>query len=111
MCIGIPMCVMSVTPGHALCEGRGERRNINTVLIGDTVPGDWLLVFLESARERISAERAAEVDAALDMVLGAMNGEAPGATAAFELPSSMNMRQVAALAGIDAPHLNESPFP
>lgn len=103
MCIGIPMRVVSVTPGHALCEGRGERRRINTALIGETVPGDWLLVFLESARERISAERAAEVDAALDMVLGAMNGAAAGTTAAFVLPSSLDTQQVAALAGADVP--------
>jgi hydrogenase expression/formation protein HypC len=103
MCIGIPMCVVSVTPGHALCEGRGGRRSINTALIGETAPGDWLLVFLESARERISAERAAEVDAALDMMLRAMNGTLADATPTFELPSSMNARQVAALAGVDVP--------
>ncbi|MDE2604351.1 MAG: HypC/HybG/HupF family hydrogenase formation chaperone [Burkholderiales bacterium] len=104
MCIGIPMQAASVRPGFALCEGRGERREVSTALIGEVAPGDWLLVFLDSARERISAARAAEVDATLDLVLGAMAGEVPAVEdPAFALPSSLDARQLAALVGGEIP--------
>ena len=52
MCIGIPMQVIEADGRFALCEGRGERRRINTALVGGVAPGDWLLVFLGDARER-----------------------------------------------------------
>lgn len=92
MCIGIPMQVISTEDRYALCEGRGERRRVNTALVGTVTPGDWLLVFLNDARERIDAARAAEVDATLDMVLGALQGFAPDTEAAFLLPSQFDPR-------------------
>jgi hydrogenase expression/formation protein HypC len=98
MCIGIPMQVTAVEPGHALCEGRGERRRVNTALVGDVAPGDWLLVFLGDARERIDAERASEVNAALNLVLGAMQGLGADGEAGFELPSRMSAEQLRQLA-------------
>lgn len=98
MCIGIPMQVSAVEPGHAVCEGRGERRRVNTALVGDVAPGDWLLVFLGDARERIDAERASEVNAALDLVLGAMQGHGADGDAGFELPSRMSVAQLRQLA-------------
>ncbi len=98
MCIGMPMQVTAVEPGHALCEGRGERRRVNTALVGDVAPGDWLLVFLGDAREHIDAERALEVNAALDLVLGAMQGQGADGDAGFELPSSMSAEQLRQLA-------------
>ncbi len=99
MCIGIPMQVTGTEPGHALCVGRGEHRRVNTALVGDVAAGDWLLVFLGDARERIDAERAAEVNATLDLVFGAMQGDGAGADAGFELPSRMSAEQLRQLAG------------
>ncbi len=99
MCIGIPMQVIEADGRFALCEGRGERRRINTALIGDVAPGDWLLVFLDDARERIDALRAAEVNAALDLVLGAMQGHGADLDVDFALPSQMNAEQLRALTG------------
>lgn len=99
MCIGIPMQVTSVEPGHAWCEGRDERRRVNTALVNAVVPGDWLLVFLNDARENIDAERAAEVNLALDLVLGAMQGSGAGGDAGFSLPSRMTAEQLKALSG------------
>jgi hydrogenase expression/formation protein HypC len=99
MCIGIPMQVIEADGRFALCEGRGERRRINTALVGDVAPGDWLLVFLDDAREAIDAERAAEVNAALDLVLGAMQGLEKQEDAGFALPSQMNTEQLRALTG------------
>ena len=99
MCIGIPMQVIEADGRFALCEGRGERRRINTALVGDVVPGDWLLVFLDDAREAIDAHRAAEVNAALDLVLGAMQGRGADLDVDFALPSQMNAEHLRALTG------------
>jgi hydrogenase expression/formation protein HypC len=102
MCIGIPMQVESTRPGFAVVQGRGERKTVDTALIVEPQVGDWLLVFIESAREVISAERALEVNATLDLVADAMSGQTHPAwpvEAAFELPSAMSAEQLAALAG------------
>lgn len=99
MCIGMPMQVTSIEPGHAVCEGRGERRRVNTALVGETRPGDWLLVFLGDARERIDAMRAREVNATLDLVLHAAQGNDAGGDAQFELPSRMSIEQLRQLSG------------
>ena len=99
MCIGMPMQVTATEPGHAWCEGRGERRRVTTVLVGPLEPGDWLLVFLGDARERIDATRAAEVNSALDLVLGAMQGFDASGDAGFVLPSRMTAEQLKQLSG------------
>jgi hydrogenase expression/formation protein HypC len=89
MCLGIPMRVESAAGGVATCAGRGGSRRIATLLVGDCAPGDWLLTFLDDARERISAERATEIDAVLDLLEMAMGGGGKGAAAPFVLPSSL----------------------
>jgi hydrogenase expression/formation protein HypC len=107
MCIGIPLRVIASRPGHALCEGRGETREVETALVGPCEPGEWLLTFLGSARERISAERAAEVNAALDLLASVMGhpgdagdaGDEVETNLGFALPSAMGAAQVAALTG------------
>jgi hydrogenase expression/formation protein HypC len=99
MCIGMPMQVTATEPGHAWCEGRGERRRVNTALVGAVAPGDWLLVFLDDAREHIDADRAAEVNAALDLVLGAMQGLDADGDVGFTLPSQMTAEQLRQLSG------------
>jgi hydrogenase expression/formation protein HypC len=99
MCIGIPMQVVETDGRFALCEGRGERRRVGTALVGQVAVGDWLLVFLDDAREQIDAERALEVNAALDLVLGAMQGTALPDDVDFALPSQMSPEQLRALTG------------
>lgn len=101
MCIGLPMQVLATRPGFATVCGRGETREVATALVGEVRPGDWLLVFLDGARERLDAARAAEVDATLDLVQAAMAGTAPdpGHDPGFTLPSAMRPEQLAALAG------------
>ena len=102
MCIGIPMQVLTTFPSHAKVSGRGEERMVDTQLVGTVQPGDWLLVFLDAARECISPERAAEVNATLDLVASAFAptpGLDPGAAAAFDLPSALSADQIAALTG------------
>lgn len=92
------MQVLATRAGHAtVCRG-GQQREVRTALVGPVQPGDWLLVFLDDARERLSPERAAEVSATLDLVQAALG--AAGNTsidAPFELPSAMSAEQLQAL--------------
>jgi hydrogenase expression/formation protein HypC len=96
MCIGIPMQVTAVEPGHAVCNGRGETRRVRTALVGQVAARDWLLVFIDSAREIITAERANEIGATLDLMQAALAGEF-ARDAAFALPSAMSREQLLAL--------------
>ena len=67
MCIGIPMQVTEIeNEMSAWCDGRNGRKLINTMLINAVQPGDWLLTFLDSARDAIDAEHAAMINSALD---------------------------------------------
>ncbi len=102
MCLGIPMQVMAVEPGHARCVGRLGLRRVRTALVGDVAVGDWLLVFLDSAQERIAVERAQEIDATLDLIESVLQGEAGDGAAAFALPSAMSSEQLRALSGARA---------
>lgn len=99
MCIGIPMQVIGLEPGHVQCDWRGERRRVRTALIGEVNVGDWVLVFIDSAQERITPERAQEVNATLDLLAAASAGLAADAQAAFDLPSRMSREQLLALSG------------
>ena len=75
MCIGLPMQVVHAEPGRAVCQGRGERLEVDTLLVGDQPVGSWLLVFLGTAREVISARRAQQVTEALTALELAAQGE------------------------------------
>ena len=99
MCIGIPMQVMAIEPGHAQCDWRGETRRVRTALVGELFVGDWVLVFVDSAQERITPERAREVNATLDLLAAASSGLPADAHAAFDLPSQMSREQLLALSG------------
>lgn len=112
MCIGIPMQVIKTEPGHAQCVGRGEARRVRTALVGDVVPGEWLLVFIDSAQERLDALRVGEINATLDLLQAAMNGDLPDpmdhAHAAFDLPSRWSTEQLRALSGAPSTLSTES---
>ena len=99
MCIGLPMQILATRPGAALCIDRHARQRwIDTALVGECAPGDWLLVFIDAAREHLDAARAAEIDATLALLDAALNGEAQ-TDAAFALPSAMSAEQLAGLLG------------
>ena len=74
MCLGIPMQVVEVREGMAVCEGMGERRDINMQLVGDQPAGTWVLTFLDTAREVLSAEDAASISDAVMAVNLVMQG-------------------------------------
>ena len=93
MCIGIPMQVVCAEPGWAQVQDGPEQRRISTQLVGSCQAGEWLLVFLNDARERISPQRAAEVKATLHLLATTFEptpDDAVPALAAFELPSAMS---------------------
>ncbi len=96
MCIGWPMQVVATRPGFATVRRGAVQREVGTLLVGPVQAGDWLLVFLDDAREALSPERAAEVDATLALVEAALQGHA-AADAPFELPSAMSAEQLQAL--------------
>jgi len=101
MCIGIPMQVLAVEPGFAQVAGRGEARRVSTLLVGDCVVGQWLLVFLSDARELIDAARAREVNATLDLLQAVIvTGDLPGDDrAGFVLPSAMDVGALQQITG------------
>lgn len=74
MCIGIPMQVVETGDGYALCEGLGQRRQINTLLVGDQPVGTWLMTFLDTAREILTADDAAKITDAVQAVNLVMQG-------------------------------------
>jgi hydrogenase expression/formation protein HypC len=75
MCLGVPMKVVESTPGQAICELDGERRQVNTLLVGEQPSGTWLLVFLDSAREVLSEEEARQLRDALVALDAVMHGD------------------------------------
>lgn len=94
------MQVTATRDGFATVTGRGQTREVNTALVGACAPGDWLLVFLDNAQERLDAQRAAEIDATLDLLDRAgFDATVADADAAFPLPSAMSAAQLAALTG------------
>ncbi|GMV45938.1 MAG: hypothetical protein AMXMBFR66_13360 [Pseudomonadota bacterium] len=105
MCIGFPMRIIEAWSGQALVQGRGRSETVDTRLVGDCACGDWLLVFQGAARELLDARRAAEIDAALDLLEAGLAGDyaAAGADPGFTLPSAMTAEQLAALNGKPAP--------
>lgn len=85
MCIGIPMRVIESGPGYAHCEGLGQTREVDTLLVGDVAPGTWLLVFLDSAREILSEVDAQRIGEAVQAVAQVMGGDITAAdTAAID---------------------------
>jgi hydrogenase assembly chaperone HypC/HupF len=74
MCIGIPMQVVNPGIGAAWCEGRGQRRQLDMLLVGDQPPGTWVLAFNGAARRVLDADEAAQTGAALDALEAALAG-------------------------------------
>jgi hydrogenase expression/formation protein HypC len=105
MCIGMPMRVVEAGASTALVQGRGRFEQVDIRLVGACEPGQWLLIFQGAARERLEAQRAAEIEAALDLLEGALAGAAadPSTDPGFALPSAMSAEQLAQLTGGAAP--------
>jgi len=75
MCIGVPMQVISSTPAGALCEGRGERQQLDCMLVGELPAGTWVLAFRGTVLRVLSEEEAGQTNAALDALAAVLAGE------------------------------------
>lgn len=105
------MQVVEAELGFARCRDRhGEERRIDLSLVGPCAVGDWLLIFLDAARERLDAQRASEIDSTLGLLEDALFGTAPQPDSApgFSLPSAMSAGQLAALLGQASPTLERA---
>jgi hydrogenase expression/formation protein HypC len=80
MCIGIPMRIIAIDGLVARCEAKGVERDATLLMLGaDAVAvGDYVVVHLGHAIERIDAERAAEAWAIYDEMLAAQPAHAQG---------------------------------
>jgi hydrogenase expression/formation protein HypC len=75
MCLGIPMQVISAEGHSAVCRGRNGLERIDMLRTGPLEAGQWVLTSLGAAREVIDAERAAQVESALDALAAVLSGE------------------------------------
>lgn len=66
--------VNTLNDTFATCQDNGVNKTINMQLVGRQNIGTWVLVFLDAAREVISAKKAKEINDALKAVSIVMSG-------------------------------------
>jgi hydrogenase expression/formation protein HypC len=75
MCIGTPMKIVSCAHGVALAEGRGQTERLNMLMVGELPLGSWVLAFQGAALRPLTADEAAQTDAALDALAAVLAGD------------------------------------
>jgi hydrogenase expression/formation protein HypC len=75
MCLGVPMTIVETNGMCALCERRGERRQVSVLLLDQPPVGAQVLVFIDNAVRLLDAEEARQIDNAIDGLAAACNGE------------------------------------
>ncbi len=73
MCLAVPMQVKTIDEFSCLCEAKGVEREVSLFMLrGETVePGDYVLVHVGYAIQKVSAEEAASTWELFDEVLAA----------------------------------------
>jgi hydrogenase expression/formation protein HypC len=73
MCLAIPMQVRSIDEFQCLCEARGIEREVSLFMLqGEEIaPGDFVLVHVGYAIQKVSEEHAAESWELFDEMLAA----------------------------------------
>lgn len=71
MCLAIPMQVKSIDNFQCLCEAKGVEREVSLFMMqGEEIaPGDFVLVHVGYAIQKVSAEDAAESWQLFDEIL------------------------------------------
>jgi hydrogenase expression/formation protein HypC len=92
MCIGIPGQVVAVSPeAHetATVAVQGANRTISLALLDGAPPepGDWVVIQLGFALERLTEEEAAEATRLLDVLTGSTADDLLGDYAAAAVPA------------------------
>lgn len=75
MCIGLPVQVIESGEFMSVCRGLNGEEQVNMMLIGKQPVGTWVLNFLGSAREVLSAEDAHNINRAIQGLSAIMKGE------------------------------------
>jgi len=77
MCVGVPMKVVEINYPMAVAEAKGVRRTISLMLLpeDEVKEGDYVMVHVGNAIEKIDEKAAREIWQALDEVLEALEGE------------------------------------
>ncbi len=75
MCLGVPMTIVETNGMSALCQRRGERRQVSVLLLDQPPVGALVLVFIDNAVRLLDAEEARQIDNAIDGLAAACNGE------------------------------------
>ena len=75
MCIGLPMQVVEPRGRYALCRSGSDLRTVDMILVGEQLPGTHVLVFLDAARDVMTADEAKKTADALTALSLVMQGE------------------------------------
>jgi len=72
MCLAIPMQVKTIDEFQCLCEARGIERQVSLFMMqGENItPGDYVLVHVGYAIQKISAQDAADSWQMFDEIVG-----------------------------------------
>lgn len=78
MCMGIPMQIREINGFGARCEAKGVEREVSLLMLDpdELAVGDFVVVHLGHAIEKITAERAADAWAVYDEILAAQSAAA-----------------------------------
>lgn len=81
MCVGVPMQVIEINYPSGVAEARGVKRNIGLQLLpdGDINIGDYVVVHVGFAIEKLRKEEADEIWKGFDELLKLMDEEDKGA--------------------------------
>lgn len=75
MCIGLPMQVVEPRGRYALCRSGDDLHIVDMILVGEQPAGTHVLVFLDAARDVITADEARKTADALTALTLVMRGE------------------------------------
>lgn len=80
MCLGIPMRIVERDGFTARCEARGVERTVSLFLLQHEplAPGDFVMVHMGEALEKMDAERARQAWELYDEMLAAEQPSPPG---------------------------------
>ena len=80
MCLGIPMQIMEIDKYNARCAAKGVERDVSLFLLQDTelIPGDFVMVHVGYAIQKISKEHARSAWELYDEMLATLS-EVPNA--------------------------------
>jgi len=73
MCLAVPMQIKTIDSFQCVCEARGIEREVSLFMLQgeDLAPGDYVLVHVGYAIQRVSDDQAAETWQLFDEMLAA----------------------------------------